>query len=89
MSFNKKNSNSIAVFTTRLDTLYGATFLAIAIDHPISIELSKTNKEISDFINENKKSGVSTAELEKAEKKGFFTGLFATNPLMENLFQSG
>ena len=81
VEFQQKEFNSIAVFTTRLDTLYGATFLAIAIDHPISNELSKTNKEISDFINENKKSGVSTAELEKAEKKGFFTGLYATNPI--------
>ncbi|AKO64126.1 leucine--tRNA ligase [Methylophilales bacterium MBRSG12] len=81
VEFQQKEFNSIAIFTTRLDTLYGATFLAIAIDHPISIELSKTNKEICDFINENKKSGVSTAELEKAEKKGIFTGLFASNPI--------
>ena len=48
---------------------------------PISIELCKTNKDINEFVNENKKSGVSTAELEKAEKKGFFTGLYATNPI--------
>ena len=81
VEFQQKEFNSIAVFTTRLDTLYGATFIAIAIDHPISNELSKTNKKISDFINENKKSGVSTAELEKAEKKGFFTGLYAINPI--------
>ena len=81
VEFQQNEFNSIAVFTTRLDTLFGATFLAIAIDHPISIELSQTNYEISDFIKENNKSGVSTAELEKAEKKGFFTGLFATNPI--------
>ena len=79
--FQQKEFNSIAVYTTRLDTIHGVTFLAIAIDHPISIELCKTNKDINEFVNENKKSGVSTAELEKAEKKGFFTGLYATNPI--------
>ena len=78
----KLNSNrKIKVFTTRPDTLMGATYLAIAPEHDISKELSKINKEIDSFIQSCNQSGVSEEEFAKAEKKGIFSGIYAKHPL--------
>ena len=71
----------IKVFTTRPDTLMGVTYLAIAPEHKISHNLSKTKKQIKDFVDECKKIGVSEAEISTADKKGIFTGLFAKHPI--------
>jgi len=71
----------IRIFTTRPDTLMGATYLAIAPEHKISHTLSQNQKEIKDFIDECKKIGVSEAEISTAEKKGVFSGLYAKHPI--------
>ena len=76
-----KSDELVKVFTTRPDTLMGATYLAIAPEHKISHNLSKNQKEIKDFIDECKKIGVSEAEISTAEKKGIFSGLFAKHPI--------
>ena len=76
-----KSDEVIKVFTTRPDTLMGATYLAIAPEHKISHALSKNQKEIKDFIDGCKKIGVSEAEIATAEKKGVFSGLFAKHPI--------
>src|SRR4051812_13276702 len=69
------------VFTTRADTLMGATFMAVAAEHPIAAFASKSNPQLAQFVDECKKGTVIEAELAQIEKKGMPTGLFATHPL--------
>ncbi len=72
------------VFTTRADTLYGASFIVISPHHPMVEKLSKS-LELQDFINECDKIGTAEEAIEKAEKKGFLTDLKAINPFTEEL----
>src|SRR4051794_38690226 len=72
---------SFDVFTTRPDTICGASFAAIAPDHPISLALAEHDEALAAFIAECKQSGTTAAELETAEKKGFDTGLKVRHPL--------
>ena len=67
VDFQQKEFEKISVFTTRLDTIFGVTFLALAPDHPISKNLSLKNEDIRNFIDSIKKTGVSTADQAKAE----------------------
>jgi len=69
------------VFTTRPDTLFGASFAAIAADHPIAHALASDNPQLQAFIAECKRSGTAAADVETAEKKGFDTGLSVIHPL--------
>ena len=73
--------DEIEVYTTRPDTLFGAKFLAIAADHPLARRLSATNPDLAEFIGACKRMGTSAAAQEKAEKKGFDTGVRAIHPL--------
>lgn len=72
----------LEVFTTRPDTLFGASFMAIAPDHPLSTELAETNAELQTFIADCAKTGTSEEAIEQAEKLGFDTGLACINPLI-------
>lgn len=74
------SQENIRVYTTRPDTLMGATYLAIAPEHPLSKSLSGT-QQIKDFISECSKGGVSEVEIATAEKKGIFTGVYVEHPL--------
>ena len=78
----KDRKESLDVFTTRPDTLYGASFCAISAQHPIAAALAETNPALKDFLAECAKTGTSTAAIEKAEKLGFDTGLRAQHPFM-------
>jgi leucyl-tRNA synthetase len=69
------------VFTTRADTLMGATFCAVAAEHPIAAFAAKTNPQLAAFIEECKHGTVVEAELAKIEKKGMATGIYCTHPL--------
>jgi leucyl-tRNA synthetase len=69
------------VFTTRPDTVFGASFAAISPDHPIALALAEENETLADFIAECKQGGTTAAELETAEKKGFDTGARVVHPL--------
>ncbi len=69
------------VFTTRPDTLYGASFTAISPDHPLAAELATNSPELADFIARCRQQGTSAAEVETAEKMGFDTGLAVEHPL--------
>ena len=69
------------VFTTRADTLMGATFCAVAAEHPIAVHASKTNPQLAAFVEECRRGAVSEADLAQIEKKGLPTGLYATHPL--------
>ncbi|SDH60922.1 leucine--tRNA ligase [Roseospirillum parvum] len=71
----------LEVFTTRPDTLYGASFCAISAQHPLAAEIAETNPEAAAFIADCARLGTSEEAIEKAEKKGFFTGLEAVHPL--------
>ena len=73
--------DGITVYTTRPDTLHGASFIGLAPDHPLSKELAATNTELAAFVDECKKMDTTEAAMEKAEKKGFDTGLTVENPL--------
>ena len=72
---------SIEVFTTRPDTLFGASFIAISADHPLAAKVAAGNARAADFIAECRRTGTSAAQLETAEKKGFDTGLRVRHPL--------
>ena len=71
----------LRVFTTRPDTLMGATYLAVAAEHPVALWAASGNAAVKAFVDECRKGGVTEAELETQEKKGVFTGLYATHPL--------
>ena len=71
----------LEVFTTRPDTLFGATFMVMAPEHKLSLEMSKNNEEIKKYISETrKKSDLERTELSK-DKTGVFSGLYAINPV--------
>jgi leucyl-tRNA synthetase len=71
----------LEVYTTRPDTLYGATYLAIAAGHPIALSLADNNPEIAAFVEECKHTKTTEADMATMEKKGLATGLTATHPL--------
>ncbi len=73
--------DAIEVYTTRPDTLLGASFIGISPDHPLAKELEDANPALAEFNRECRRTGTSTAELETAEKKGFDTGLRVRHPL--------
>ena len=72
--------NEIEVYTTRPDTLFGASFIAIAADHPLARKAAETNPALAQFNEECRRAGTSVVALETAEKKGFDTGLRVTHP---------
>ncbi|MGI9435641.1 MAG: leucine--tRNA ligase, partial [Geminicoccaceae bacterium] len=75
------DERELEVFTTRPDTLFGASFMAIAPDHPLSTTLAEKNGALQAFIVECAKVGTSEEAIEQAEKLGFDTGLACINPL--------
>jgi leucyl-tRNA synthetase len=70
----------IEVFTTRQDTLYGASFLALSPNHPLALRLAEEDPDLAAFIAECNRMGTSEAVLETAEKRGYPTGLEAVHP---------
>ncbi|MDA0900953.1 MAG: leucine--tRNA ligase [Proteobacteria bacterium] len=73
--------STIDVYTTRPDTLMGASFVGISPDHPLAKELEAGNAEIAAFCQDCRKGGTTAEALEKAEKKGRDTGLRVRHPL--------
>lgn len=79
----KDRKGDLEVFTTRPDTLYGATFMVMAPEHALSLELAKDNEEIKNYIKISRsKSDLERTELSK-DKTGVFSGLYAINPINE------
>jgi leucyl-tRNA synthetase len=76
-------SDSIDVYSTRPDTIFGASFLAVACDHPIAQDMASRRYALEQFIEECRKGGTTAAEIETAEKLGFDTGLTVDHPLIE------
>jgi leucyl-tRNA synthetase len=75
-----KGHETLEVFTTRPDTIFGMSFCAISPDHPLAKALAKKDKVAKAFIDECHRMGTSEEEIERAEKKGFDTGLKAVHP---------
>ncbi len=73
--------DALEIYTTRPDTLAGASFMAISTDHPLSKALEADNPALAAFNAECRRLGTSEAELEKADKRGFDTGLTVRHPL--------
>jgi len=86
MQFDFKTTDAPAgfekleVYTTRPDTLFGASFAAISCDHPLAKELEKNNSDIANFNLECRQIGTTQEALETAEKKGYNTGITVTHP---------
>jgi leucyl-tRNA synthetase len=72
---------SFDVFTTRPDTLFGASFAAVAIDHPLAAAVAAASPHAQAFIADCRATGTAASEIETAEKKGFDTGLSVVHPL--------
>jgi leucyl-tRNA synthetase len=78
------SSDGIDVFTTRPDTMFGASFVAIAADHPVAQRLAANAPALQAFVEECRKGGTTAADIETAEKMGFNTGLSVEHPLDAN-----
>jgi leucyl-tRNA synthetase len=75
-----KGMSELEIYTTRPDTLFGASFMAIAPDHPLAKAAAETNPALAEFAAECRRMGTSVADLETAEKRGFDTGIRAVHP---------
>ncbi len=81
VEFEVPGHDSLLIYTTRPDTLYGATFMAIAAEHPLALEAAEKDPEIAKFVDACRKTNTSEAALEKMEKLGCPLGIEATNPV--------
>jgi len=79
----KSDARSIEVFTTRPDTIFGASFIALSADHPLVAGLAADNPALADFVAETHRQGTATETLEKADKVGVFTGLHVKHPVKD------
>jgi leucyl-tRNA synthetase len=77
--------DGVEVYTTRPDTLFGASFVGLAPDHPVAEALAAQNPELAAFIAEVRRGGASEADIETAEKRGAFTGLEVAHPFEPNV----
>ncbi len=81
---NSKKINSISCFTTRPDTLFGMSFLAVSVDHPLS-KFYENDKKFNQFKKQCATTGTTEESIANAEKIGFKTDLVAVNPLDNNI----
>jgi leucyl-tRNA synthetase len=79
-----KGYDELEIYTTRPDTIFGASFCAISPGHPLALKLAKKDKALKAFIEDCQRIGTSQEEIDKAEKKGFDTGLKAAHPFKAN-----
>ena len=79
--FKVDNGDSLAVYTTRPDTIYGVTYAAVAAEHPLAKMAAGTNPELAAFLEECKVTDTSEANMETMEKKGMALGIDLIHPL--------
>lgn len=77
----KNKSQHIEIFTTRPDTIMGATYIGIAAEHPLAIEQAKKSAELKKFLEKCRKTRFDEADLETAEKIGFDLGINVIHPI--------
>lgn len=75
------NQESLRVYTTRPDTLYGVTYMGVAAQHPLAAEAAKANPDLARFIEDCKNSKVAEADIATMEKLGMDTGIKAVHPM--------
>lgn len=75
------HDGTLKVFTTRPDTLMGATYVAVAAEHPLATQAAENNPALQAFIDECKRGGVAEADIATQEKKGLPTPLYVLHPL--------
>jgi leucyl-tRNA synthetase len=73
-------AETVEVFTTRHDTVFGASFIAVSPDHPLAATLAAKDEKLADFIAETRRAGTSQAAIETAEKNGYDTGIKVVHP---------
>ena len=74
--------DSVEVFSTRPDTIFGASFAAVAADHPLARKLAETDPKLAAFADECRQTGTAAAEIETQEKKGYDTGRSVIHPFL-------
>ena len=79
-SLSGRGEEGLEVFTTRPDTLFGASFAAIAADHPLALALAENDPALAAFAAECRLSGTAAADIETQEKRGYDTGLSVVHP---------
>ena len=84
IQFKLSNGRKLEIFTTRPDTLFGASFCAIAATHPLAQELAALDNSVASFVEECNRIGTSEASIENADKKGIHTGLSAQHPFLRD-----
>lgn len=82
-SLEKHKNRHLDIFTTRPDTLMGATYIAIAAEHPLAIKQAKKSAELEQFLQTCRQSRFDEADIATAEKLGFDLGLSAIHPITE------
>ena len=75
------SADNLAVFTTRPDTLFGVSYLALAAEHPLTVAVAAENAGVADFLHRHRRAGSTEADLETMEKEGVPLGLYALHPL--------
>ena len=78
------DESEIEIYTTRPDTLFGASFVALAPEHPLAKKAAANNAHLAAFIGECRKMGTAQEAIDKAEKKGFDTGIRVSHPFDPN-----
>jgi leucyl-tRNA synthetase len=79
------SDETLKIYTTRPDTIFGASFAAIAADHPLAEKLAGDKDGFADFIKECQATGTSEAAIEQAEKLGFDTGYTVQHPFLDDV----
>ena len=83
IKFSLNNEEDLTAFTTRIDTLYGVTYIAISPNHPLAQNLAQENPEISDFVKQCNETKMAEADMAKADKLGFKTNLKVRHPFLD------
>jgi leucyl-tRNA synthetase len=81
----KDVASGLTVYTTRHDTIFGASFCAVSADHPLAIERAKTDPAVAQFRSDVAALGTSEENIERAEKKGQMLGLYARHPFRKGV----
>ena len=83
IKFSLNNQEDLTAFTTRIDTLYGVTYIAISPNHPLAQNLSKESTEISNFVKQCQETKMAEADMAKADKLGFKTNVKVQHPFLD------
>jgi leucyl-tRNA synthetase len=83
INFNISNGQKLEVYTTRPETIFGTSFVGIAANHPLALEIAENDQNAQNFIAECNKNSTNEADIDKNEKKGYETALFAEHPFIE------